>query len=52
MIGGEMDDGTLIQHTTNSDAYRTAQSLRNQMESLRIGGQIPANAMGKAFYIF
>ncbi|CAI4224072.1 unnamed protein product [Auanema sp. JU1783] len=47
MIGGNLDEGTLIQHPT-SNAYQTAQSLRSQMESLRIGGQIPPAAMSAA----
>ncbi|CAI2356936.1 unnamed protein product [Caenorhabditis sp. 36 PRJEB53466] len=39
MIDG--GDATLVQHRDN---YVTAQSLRSQMESLRIGGEIPKSA--------
>ncbi|CAI5455927.1 unnamed protein product [Caenorhabditis angaria] len=39
MVGG---DATLIQHGEN---YITAQSLRSQMESLKIGGEIPKSAL-------
>ncbi|CAJ0934980.1 unnamed protein product, partial [Mesorhabditis belari] len=39
------EEGTLIQHPTYN-YYQTAQSLRNQMQQLMIGGKIPAVARG------
>ena len=33
------------------DTFQTAQNLRSQMQSLRIGGEIPPNAMGMLFLL-
>ncbi|PAV75505.1 hypothetical protein WR25_13598 isoform A [Diploscapter pachys] len=46
MISEGGDDGTLVQHS--HDTFQTAQNLRSQMQSLRIGGEIPPNAMAHA----
>ncbi|KAE9418331.1 hypothetical protein Angca_006050 [Angiostrongylus cantonensis] len=40
------DERTLVEHPAGTDQFLTAFSLKSQMESLRIGGQIPQSVLG------
>ncbi|CAJ0610287.1 unnamed protein product [Cylicocyclus nassatus] len=55
IIGTQMDgktlltgnnDQTLVENPAAADQFLTALSLKSQMESLRIGGQIPGSVLG------
>ncbi|VDO47607.1 unnamed protein product [Haemonchus placei] len=46
-ISGDLpDDRTLVENAAATDQFLTALSVRSQMESLRIGGQIPGSVLG------
>ncbi|KAK6031654.1 kinase domain protein [Ostertagia ostertagi] len=44
--GNNPDDRTLVENAAATDQFLTALSLKSQMESLRIGGQIPGSVLG------
>uniref|UniRef100_A0A7I4Z2E8 Serine/threonine-protein kinase cst-1 n=1 Tax=Haemonchus contortus TaxID=6289 RepID=A0A7I4Z2E8_HAECO len=47
LISGNLpDDRTLVENAAATDRFLTALSVRSQMESLRIGGQIPGSVLG------
>ncbi|KAK5973448.1 Mitogen-activated protein kinase kinase kinase 8 [Trichostrongylus colubriformis] len=47
LIGGNNpDDRTLVENSAATGQFLTALSLKSQMESLRIGGQIPGSVLG------
>ncbi|VDM76729.1 unnamed protein product [Strongylus vulgaris] len=46
LTGNNPDDRTLVENPVAADQFITALSLKSQMESLRIGGQIPGSVLG------
>ncbi|KIH69068.1 kinase domain protein, partial [Ancylostoma duodenale] len=45
LTGNNPDDRTLVENPAATDQFLTALSLKSQMESLRIGGQIPGSVL-------